>query len=144
MTDSDWKEILGLFEANEEQVSKMERCEPDPTVEYCRESQHRTLAHFAACHIAWLPLLNRIENGEAKGRLRWSPHQLFRNENYCLKAWDELMSEFNDGRSRWRSLLQQIDLDHEIEIAKRMWTAKSLTKRLVVHEKGHLDDLLVK
>jgi hypothetical protein len=141
MTEATWKRMLVLFEENERRFADMAPAPAMPKAKLCRESSHRTLGHLTACQAAWLPLMQQLRAGEPRGSVPINPDPLFTKLGFSTAAWETLLGRFLSERGEWRSILQQVDLDLEIRTVRRVHTARTLTKRLVEHEKRHLDNL---
>lgn len=141
MTESAWANTLLAFEETPRRFSEMKRSAPMPSAKLCRESAHRTLGHLTACQASWIELIRQIRNGAVTGSVRINPDPLFRKLAFDRKPWGELLERFVQERAEWRELLQQIDLNQEIKTPRRIYTAQSLTKRMVEHEIRHLAQL---
>jgi len=137
----DWPAVLELFEANERRLVLLGPAEPMPEAEFCRESAHRTLGHLTACQVAWLPLLHRIRDGAASGRVALHPLRLYDHLGFATTPWTELLERFATDRREWRELLNVIDLDHPLKTPTKVLTARTLTEKLVQHEAMHLQEL---
>jgi hypothetical protein len=141
MNESSWKKTLPLFDENERRLVAMVPAQPMPTAKWCRESAHRTLGHLTACQAAWIPYLRQLREGNTHGSIPINPDPLFRKLGYSTKPWQELLEQFQKGRAEWRTILNEIDPAKEIQTPKRILSAKSLTRRMVEHEKRHIDQI---
>lgn len=109
-------------------------------VQFWRESSHRSLGHLTACQAAWLPLMMQIRAGETNGSISINPDPLFTKLGLAVWKWEELVERFVSDRVEWRSVVNETDVTRTLQTSRRIWTAQLLTKRLVDHEKRHLDD----
>ena len=141
MTADKWASLLVLFAANEKRLCNLEPTEPIFSARFWRESAHGTLGHLTACQSAWLPLLRMIRDGQKKGKVEIRPDPLYTKLGFKSKDWSEILKQFKKERAEWRKLLREINLDQELTTPYRVLSARTLTKRLVDHEKRHLDDL---
>ncbi len=141
MTNSTWQKQLSLFEENRDRILKMDAFEPMPNAKWCRESPHHTLGHIVSCQAAWMPLMVQLHAGETTGSISINPDPLFTKLQLATTPWEELVNRLVSERMEWRKILEDIDVEQEIKTTKRIWTAQLLTRRLVKHEKRHLDDL---
>ena len=139
MTNSSWQRLLLLFDENERVITGMKPSEPAPSAKFCGDSAHRTLGHLTACQSAWLPLMSALRSGESKGSIPINPDPLFRKLGYETLSWNSLVERFVADRAEWRELLQEIDLSLEIQTPRRVWSPQTLIKRMVEHEKNHLN-----
>lgn len=142
MTGSTWDNALQLLEQNLEQLQGMEPAPAAPKAKFCRESAHRTLGHLTACQAAWLPIMRHLRNGDPRARIPINPDPLFRKRGFSTTPWGDLLSRFEVDRTEWRQILSEVVPTSETRTVKRLWSAQTLTKRLVDHEKRHLDDLV--
>lgn len=140
MTNASWQKILLLFEKSEEIITGMKPSEPTPKAKLCRESAHYTIGHLTSCQSAWLPLIRALQKGETKGSLPINPNPLFTKLGFEKAPWEDLVERFVADRAEWRQLLEQVDLSLELKTSRRVWSAQTLTKRMVEHEKRHLED----
>ena len=141
MTEATWQKELLLFEENQERILKMDPAEPMPSAQWCRDSSHFTLGPLTSCQTAWLPLMVQLLDGKSTGFISINPNPLFTKLRFATTPWEELVERFVSERAVWRQILGEIDVTREIRTPKRIWTAPLLTRRLVEHEKRHLDDL---
>ena len=141
MTAETWTRTLAQFEENLDCLVKMEPALPDSSAKLCRESAHRTLGHLTACQSAWLPLMQQLSEGKPTGSIPINPDPLFRKLGYETEAWEPIFDRFIADRSLWRDLIEQVDVTATIQTTKRLYSAQTLTKRMVDHEKTHLDAL---
>ena len=139
MTNASWQKILLLFEESEKVVKGMHPLEPTPEAKVCNESAHFTLGHLTSCQSAWLPLIRALQNGETNGSIPINPNPLFTKLGYERAPWETLVERFVADRAEWRRILEQVDLNHELLTSKRIWSAQTLTKRMVEHERNHLN-----
>lgn len=84
--------------------------------------------------------MRQIREGAATGSMPITPNLLFSKQRFATRPWTILLEQFNRERSEWRALLDCCDLSREFRI-QRTYTAQTLTKRMVEHEKRHLDQL---
>ncbi len=138
MTNASRQRILLLFKENERIIKEMPSLEPSPKARLCSESAHFMLGHLTSAQAAWLPLMRAIRNGKTKGSVPINPNPLFTKLGLQTMPWEELAARFDSDRTEWRQMLEQVDLNHEILISKRIWTAQTLTQRMVLHERNHL------
>ena len=141
MTQAAWEELLSLFDENERRILKLQRGEPVAKATFWRDSAHGTLGHLTACQSAWLPLLKMLDQGLVKGSVAIRPDPLYTKFCFGREDWDVILKQFKKERAEWRRILKRIDVTAEITTPVRTHTAQTLTKRLVSHEKRHLDDL---
>ncbi len=142
MTEATWAKILLLFDENHERIQGMEPAPVVRSVKFWRESQHRTIGHLTACQAAWLPIMRALREGSAKAVVPIRPDPLFTKLGFGALPWDALVTRFNADRNEWHEILGQIDVTSQTQLPTRTHSAQSLTKRMVEHEKRHLDDLL--
>ena len=143
MTDQLWQHCMTLLRENQERFEKMRPADPMPKAQWCRESPHRTLGHLTSCQTAWLPILRAIRDEQVQVVIAIHPNPLFRKMKFGSSSWAELLKRFQDERAEWHAILQSADLNREVRTQTKSYTAKSLSRRLVEHEKRHLDDLEV-
>lgn len=141
MSEAEWQRIVSLFEENERRIKQLKPAVANSAAKFWRESAHGTLGHLTACQAAWLPILKMMEEGLAKGSVAIRPDPLYTKLGFNTEDWAVILKRFKKERSEWRRVLEQIDLMHELKTPTRVLTAQTLTKRLVDHEKRHLDDL---
>jgi hypothetical protein len=141
VTDATWERIIQLFESNERRLAEMPSSEPVSRVTYWRESPHRTLGHLTACQAAWLPIMRQLLEGAEKGSVPIRPDPLFTKLGLAAWAWEQLLERYRQDRAEWGSILHEVDPAREIQGASRVLTTRTLTKRLVDHERSHLDQL---
>lgn len=141
MTEKMWRSLLTLLDENEERIKNLPVAQPIPKAQLCRESAHLTLGHLTSCQAAWLPLMRFIRDGQTKGRVAIRPNPLYTKLGFKTAEWIAMRDRFIAERAEWRSLLAEVDLNAELQTETRIWNAKTLTRRLVEHEKGHLDGL---
>ena len=139
MTTSSWQKILHLFDENERIIKQMSSLEPSPEAKVCVESAHFMLGHLTSAQAAWLPLMRALRNGKTKGSIPINPNPLFTKLGFQEAAWETLVERFVADRAEWRQILEQVDLNLEIQTPRRVWTAQTLTTRMVEHEKNHLN-----
>ena len=142
MTDETWKKTLALLDENERRIKKLPAADPIPSAELCKDSPHLTLGHLTSCQAAWLVLMRAIRDGKSKASLPLRPNPLYTKLGFGTAEWKHLRKRFIAERAEWRSLLQEVKVAKELLTERRTWTAQLLTKRLVDHEKHHLDTLL--
>jgi len=142
MTDVAWKKTLLILDENEARVRAMPPAEPAPMALWCRESPHRTLGHLTACQAAWLPLMLQIQAGATHGTIVTNPDPLYTKLGFKARPWSLLIGQFVSERAQWREILSRIDPTLEIQTSRRVHSAQTLTRRMVEHEKRHLDALL--
>lgn len=142
MSEAEWQRVLSLFEDHERRIKKMEMALPVRAAKFWRESAHGTLGHLTACQAAWLPLLKMMEEGLIKGSVAIRPDSLYTKLDFKNEDWAIISKRFKKERAEWRRILKHVDVTHELKTPTRILTAQSLTKRLVDHEKRHLDDLV--
>ena len=138
MTNASWQRILLLLEENESFIKLMPSLEPSPRAKLCSESAHFMVGHLTSAQAAWLPLMRAIRDGKTKGTVPNNPNPLFTKLGLQTMRWEALVEKFVTDRSEWRQMLEQIDLNHELLTSKRIWTAQTLTQRMVLHERNHL------
>lgn len=85
--------------------------------------------------------MRQIRDRAEKATIPINPDPLFRNLRFAVTPWQELLERFLGERDEWRRLLGEVDVARETRTTKRVYSAQTLTKRLVDHEKRHLDDL---
>jgi len=141
LNDSAWTTTQRRFEETERRLRAFPPAEPMPSAKLCRESAHRTLGHLTACQAAWLPLMRQIKDGASQGAIPINPDPLFRKLGFSQLDWQVLLDRFVSERSEWRALLSQVDLEWQIMTPRRVHSAQTLTKRMVDHEKRHLDQI---
>ena len=112
--------------------------QPDPQAQSCRQSMHRTLAHFVACQRSWLPLIQAIINGRARAAVKLHPLKLMESTGLLQTEWSELTAEYVRNAELWESLTNAADPLHKLTVGHRTWTVTELTERLVGHESHHL------
>ncbi len=138
MTNASWQKILHLFEESERIIKQMPLLEPTPQAKVCIESAHFMLGHLTSAQAVWLPLIRAIRDGKAKCSVPINPNPLFTKLGFQKAAWETLVERFVADRAEWRQILEQVDLNHELLVSKRTWTAQTLTQRMVQHENNHL------
>ena len=141
MTDDRWRIVLDLFDENERRIIALKPMPPVARAKFWRESAHGTLGHLTACQAAWLPLLRMIRDGEKKGAVAIRPDPLYTRLGFHDANWDEILKRFKKERKEWRLVLNEVDQNKELQTPTRILTAQTLTKRMVDHERRHLDDL---
>jgi len=141
MTQAAWEELLTLFDENEKRILKLAPTGPISNAKFWRDSAHGTLGHLTACQAAWLPLMVMLEQGLAKGSVAIRPDPLYTKLGFAREDWAVILRRFKKERAEWRRILNRIDVSQEITTPVRTHSAQTLTKRLVAHEKRHLDDL---
>lgn len=141
MNESTWNKTLRLLDENELRLANMRPGAPIPSAKFWRESAHGTLGHLTACQSAWISYLRLIQDGATKGSIPINPDPYYAKAGFATKPWNELLNQFKSQRAEWQAILQTIDPCRAIQTPKRIITAQALTKRMVDHEKCHLDQL---
>ena len=138
MTNDSWQRIVRLLEENEKIIAEMTPFEPTPNAKVCSESAHFALGHLTSCQVAWLPLMRALRDGAKKRSIPMNPNPLFTKLGFASLAWEVLVERFVTDRLEWRNILEHVDISQELQTSRRVWTAQTLTKRMVEHENGHL------
>lgn len=111
---------------------------PVPEATKCAESIHRTLAHLVACQIASLPFLSALAKGKSSARYVEHPLRLQTSLGLVGLPWEELLRQYVANAKQWDEDLSQIPTDATIKINQKPFTAKTLTEKLLAHERHHL------
>ncbi len=133
----DWPAIHALLEANLTVIWGLPPAEPMPKAEFCRESVHRMLGHLTACQMAWLPILRALDAGEPHVEAE-HPVKLYKRLKLAEKQWPELLCRFEEDRSEWQRLVDQVDPERTVKTQSKSYDTRMLTRRLVLHESAHL------
>ena len=141
MSDAAWKKTLLGLEENQSCLIGMEPSEPMPSAKLCRESPHRTLGHLTACQAAWISVMRGLRDGQSRAVVPINPDPLYRKLGFSSLAWRVHLDRFNSDRDEWGLILKQVDVSQEIQTRKRTYSAQTLTKRMVEHERRHLEDI---
>lgn len=141
ITDTTWQRLRELLDSNLVTFAQMDPAEPMPTAKWCRESPHRTLGHLTSCQSAWLPLMRQLRDGAERGSIPINPDPLFLKLGFASLSWEDLLEQFRAQRREWTEIVDSVAKDREIQTARRIWNVRTLTRRLVLHERKHLDDL---
>lgn len=141
MTDLAWQNVLALLETNEQRILKMTAAGPVCRVSFWRESPHRTLGHLTACQAAWLPLMRALSDGAWTSAVPIRPDPLFTKLGFGSWSWESLCERFSVDRREWIEILGRIDVAREAHTPTRIYSAQTLTRRMVMHEHSHLEQL---
>ncbi len=112
--------------------------DPEPWAAFCRQSVHRTLAHFVACQRSWLPLLQAIIEGKSRATVKPHPLKLMEQSGLLQTEWSALIAEYATNAQKWDDLTKLADPAHNLTVGHRTWTVSELTGRLIGHERHHL------
>ena len=82
--------------------------------------------------------MRALRDGKTKGSISINPNPLFTQLGFEKASWETLVERFVADRAEWRRILEQVDLTQELQTPRRIWSAQTLTKRMVEHEKNHL------
>jgi hypothetical protein len=82
-----------------------------------------------------------LRDGASRGSVPVNPDPLYRKLGFGMAAWGDLLDQFVRDRGEWRGILEQIEPEREIPTARRVYSAQSLTRRMVEHEKRHIEQL---
>src|SRR5689334_12943365 len=104
MDELEWRKIQTSFATTLERFDAMR---PFPIVEkdaLWNESPHLTLGHLTACQIAWLPVLQQIDAGAEKARVKTHPNKLYVDLGFGQASWTDLLDRFRGDRKNWSDL----------------------------------------
>ena len=138
MTESAWRTIREGLAENESRLVARLPATPIPGASLCRECAHLTLGHLISCQSALLPLMRSLAAGEARGEIAIRPNPLYRIEGLAKLDWPALLSRFRTEREEWKRLADTVDPSRTLQTSHRIWSTRTLTKRLVDHERSHL------
>jgi hypothetical protein len=85
--------------------------------------------------------MRQLQDGAVRGSIPIRPDPLYTKLGFAVAPWESLLARFVADREDWRGVLSKVDVTRELKTSTAMHSAQTLTKRLVTHEKRHLDDL---
>lgn len=117
--------------------------EPNPGAKRCSESRHRTLGHLRAAQETWLQVVRILTEREGAKVSLPHPWRLFDDHHYATLPWQEHRERYLSDRNAWIELLTNPDVNWDATgtLKRKPVSIRSLTKRLLDHERVHVDGL---
>ena len=98
ISENEWLAAISDLEALSVEIASWPEAAPNPEVERCEFSRHRTLAHLRAAQETWLEAVRLFAVKENPRLILPHPRRLFKDRRYELVPWVEHRAKFLEDR----------------------------------------------